>query len=204
MDEEIKSPVDVTPSKGMVTHKKIVQWTLLREDWLAQNLRRKKGDPPYNYKQLAAAHDVSYLRVRQVAAQQNWQGLLKERQRELEEQAQEHLKGVALFDEIEIRTRQATYARLASSLAEKKLRSLDEKRIAKMSIKDAIELMKLGLTEERQALGIGDTVRIPTGGSEHAKVLSDQQVFAVARRVMELRRHEDGSYGPDTVSTGTE
>ena len=174
------------------------KWALIREDYLAQNLRRAKEDPSYTLKQCAEAHGVSYQYIRKVASDQGWADMLRERADELRREALARMQGVALFDELEIRTRQATYARLASSLAYRKLQSLGEADVKALSIKEAIELMRIGLTEERQALGIGDVVRVPDGPrDDESRVLSDTQVFAVARRVLELRRNDDGSYGTD-------
>jgi len=175
-----------------------LRWAAIREDYIAQNMRREKGQPAYRLPQLAAAHKVNYHYLRQICGTQKWNAELKRRVEERTRAATETLKGVSLFNELEIRTRQATYARLASSLAHKKLLSIKDDDVKKLTIKDAIELLKIGLGEERQALGIGDTVRVPQTTEE--RVLSDSQLFAVARRVIELRQHDDGVYSTDASS----
>jgi hypothetical protein len=174
-----------------------LRWDAIREDYISQNLVRQKGQPAYTFRKLADAHKVSYNYLRQIAATQKWNDALKDRIEERKRQAVERIQGVALFDEIEIRTRQASYARLASSLAFKKLQSIKEKDVSKLSVKDAIELMKLGLSEERIALGIKDGSEPPPAADQ--RLLSDAQVFAVARRVIELKRGDDGSYGTDAA-----
>jgi hypothetical protein len=173
-----------------------VRWDVIREDYIAQNLVRAKGQPPYNLKALSAAHGISYHYIRQIAGTQKWNKLLKERVEERNRQAVEQITGVALFDEIEIRTRQATYARLASSIAHAKLNGLDQNDIKKLSVRDAIELLRIGLAEERTALGLDKGGTPPAQPEDRS--LSDQQVFAVARRVIEMRRGDDGSFSPET------
>jgi len=173
-----------------------LRWDAIREDYIAQNMARQKGQPAFTYKDTAAAHDVSYPYLRQIAAKQNWNRMLKQRVSERAKEVAERIQGVALFDEIEIRTRHATYARLASSLAHARLSGMKRDDIAKMSVKDAIELLRIGLTEERTSLGIKDGSQPPPQAEQ--RTLSDSQVFAVARRVIELKRGSDGSYGADT------
>ena len=172
-----------------------LRWEAIKEDYIAQNLTRAKGQPAFNLRKLAEAHGVSYHYVRQIAATQKWNKQLKERIEQRKQEAVANITGVALFDEIEIRTRQATYARLASSLAYQKLSEMTKEDIKKLSVRDAIELLRIGLTEERVALGIKDTGAPPPATEE--RQLSDQQVFAVARRVIELKRGQDGSYGTE-------
>ena len=174
-----------------------LRWEAIKEDYIAQNLTRAKGQPAFNLRKLAEAHNVSYHYVRQIAATQKWNKQLKERIEQRKQEAVASITGVALFDEIEIRTRQATYARLASSLAHQKLSGMTVEDIKKMSVRDAIELLRIGLTEERVALGIKDIGGTPPP-PEAERQLSDQQVFAVARRVIELKRGQDGSYGADS------
>lgn len=179
---------------SVVTIKGQKRWDLIGEDFIAQNLSRAKDDPPYTLKDCANAWGISYTLIRQMSSKHKWAVKLKERIETLRLATQERLQDVALFDELEIRTRQATYARMASSLAYKKLAGLDDKAIAKMSIKDAVELLKLGLGEERQALGIGESMRLSNPNGNGQPALSDGQVFAVARRVLEMRRTSDGTY----------
>lgn len=179
------------------------RWELIKEDWIAQNLRLMPGEPAYTLKQLAAAWGIAYVVIRQMSSKHKWGPQLKERLAKLQEETHARLHEVALFDEIEIRTRQATYARLASSIAFQKLQTLDEKAIKNMSVKDAVELLKIGLGEERQALGIGDVVATPKSPEDRA-VLSEKQVFAVARRVLEMRKQADGSYAQRDNADTTE
>lgn len=173
-----------------------LRWEAIKEDYISQNLVRQKGQPAYDLRKLAEAHKVSYHYLRQIAGKQKWNQQLKDRIEERKRKAVEAIQGVALYDEIEIRTRQASYARLASSLAYRKLQSIKDADVKKMSVKDAIELMKLGLAEERVALGLKDGSEPPPPADQ--RLLSDAQVFAVARRVIELKRGSDGSYSADT------
>lgn len=174
-----------------------LRWEGIKEDYISQNLVRQKGQPAFNFKDAAAAHKVSYHYLRQIAATQKWNQQLKERIEERKRTAIANIQNVSLYDEIEIRTRHASYARLASSLAYQKLNGLKKADIGKMSIKDAIELLKIGLSEERVALGIRDGSEPPPPAEQ--RTLSDTQVFAVARRVIELKRGDDGSYSPDAA-----
>ena len=200
-----KETSEAPQSTSVVAIKGQKRWDLMCEDFIAQNLRLTKDDPPYTLKDCAAAWGVSYPLLRQKAATQKWNIQLKERLERLRLEAQEKIQNIALFDEIEIRTRQATYARHASLIAYQKLKGLDEKAIAKMSIKDAVELLKIGLSEERQALGIGDTLRVPPAPGQGDKpVLNERQVFAVARRVLEMRKLDDGSYAERTEPEAAE
>jgi hypothetical protein len=171
------------------------QWEAVCEDYIAQNLVRGPGKP-YSLADCAKAHGLNYDWVRQVAARDKWKRKLKARVEEVKQKAVEQITEAAVFDEREVRVRQATVAKLASSLAYKRLAALTEKEIKELSISECIALIKVGLVEERQALGLGDVYTANTNNGQSGDQMSDAQVFAVARRVIQMKQNS-GVYSAD-------
>lgn len=160
-----------------------IKWAALRDDYIAQNLSRREDDPPYTLKRHAEIHDLNYTYLRARAGRERWSTLLKEELDKKRSEVMERIGESAIINEIEIRTRHCTYARKASSLAYERLNSMTAKDISKLSIRDAVDLLKLGLDEEKKALGLEDGAS--TGTKEGtSRVLTDAQVFAVARQVI--------------------
>lgn len=171
-----------------------VQFAMVREEYINRNMIRKPGDPAYSLLSVAKQYKVPYKKVREIAARERWSEELARRLEEKAKQLKVRMENATVFDEMEIRLRQMSYARLASSVAMKRIKALDKDEVPKMSIKDAIALLQLGLTEERLAAaevlgGLGGE-----GNSVGGGVLTAEQVFQVAKLIMDSRKGPDGVY----------
>ncbi len=127
-------------------------WIEIREEYIVQNLIA--SDNPLTLKRLALLYGISYGTVRNKAAIEGWNNLLDKRREDQAQSAIARLQDAKnVFDEVEVRVRQARMAQKMSALA---LTKLDTVKAEDLTVKEAIELAKLGLIEERKALGIGD------------------------------------------------
>lgn len=170
-----------------------VKFAIAKEDFIAQNLARQPGEPPYTLRQIAEVYNISYNYLRIIAAKEKWSTELEARLEDKKRQAGERIQRQAVLDEIEIRTRQATYARFASELAIRRLKLLDGKDIKQLSVRNAIELLKVGLAEERNVVMVGEPIQPPLEG-DAGPGLTDDQVFAVAARIIETHQNPSGVY----------
>jgi hypothetical protein len=98
-----------------------------------------------------------------MSSKQGWMNLLRERMTSHQQTTLDTLNTLVVVNEVEIRQRQARFAREAIDKAIEGLRTLDAK---KMSTKDAIGLLRVGLQEERRALGLIDKVTYETTSDE--------------------------------------
>lgn len=140
----------MSPSKKLHSPKG-VDWSVAKVDFLTQNLRREAGGKPYTLRDVAEKWGVSYGQVRNVAARDKWNQELAQQKEARAKAAVQSVQTYEQYNEAEIRSRQARYARLAMGKAMQKLNSVDP---AKLTVKEAIELLRLGLVEERKALGM--------------------------------------------------
>ena len=132
---------------------KPVDWSVAKLDYITENLHRAGRGDPYTLKDVAAKWGVSYGQARNIAGRDKWNAELAQREKERNNKALEKVQTYEQFNEAEIRSRQARYSRLAMGKAMQRLAALDP---ATLTVKEAIELLKLGLVEERKALGLPD------------------------------------------------
>jgi hypothetical protein len=144
------------------------KWSVIKLDYFQQNTK-----PGITHKftlgDLAKKHGLSYGHVRNVAGKEGWQAELDELMKDKPKLAIQATKQLAIVNEIEVRLRQATISRKA---IDKAIAALDLVPAEKLEVKDAINLLKLGLEQERKALGIPEDVRIevPKGDGEREAV----------------------------------
>lgn len=191
-------------SKGEVKfHPSKVDWARVREDYIVQNLDPNR-ERPYTLKEVAEKWHVSYGHVRNIASEQKWREQLREHaQKRADESIEEARKAIA-FDEAEIRVRQQKLARLAQALAGKKLQEIvnDPDLIAKMSPREATELLRIGLDQERNAVGLPReyaVTELPDTEDDKyesplVKMRRHQRMKVLGERLMELMQ-EDGPDG---------
>lgn len=175
---------------------------LAKEEYINRNLMRRPGEPVYTLRDLALDYGWSAEYVKQLSASGNWRDELVSREEKIREESKKRMNEIFIFDELEIRTRQISAARVASDIALRKLKSLipEDGSPPKISTKDAIALLKLGLEEERAAAmldegGLGELANPRNSASGAA--LSDEQIFRVARAIIDTRQGEDGEYRAD-------
>jgi len=135
--------------------------------------------------------------VRRQAAKDNWSTQLEERISKQSKEVAVRLEESTMFNELEVRVRHALQAKLMSDIGSKRLNMLTDEDIQKISLQDAVFLLRSGISEERKALGLDTESGEPGIAPVTARVLSDDQVFAVARRVTNMKKDENGVYSVD-------
>ena len=126
-------------------------------------------------------------------------GLLKDRQGEGTVLAKSAIQRSRIFNELEVRVRQATYGNLVQGKAVMRLNTIDP---AKLTIREAIDLMRMGVEMERKALAMPDHFIYAEGlGTEDEEFTSDK-ARAVFWEAIELLKQEDGTYAIDGDNSG--
>lgn len=121
--------------------------------YIRENL--KDGDTPYTLRMAAEEVGLSYDYVKLTSSQEKWRDQLKEIVTERMKEVTDATRTFAIYDEVAVRTRQAQFARLAQNKAILRIQALDPD---KLTVKEAIELLRLGLDQERRSLGMVDQV----------------------------------------------
>ncbi len=125
-------------------------WRTIKIDWLAKNLR--VGQKPFTLKQVATKWNVAYGTVKNKAYRDGWRGQLADFISDRDKRSLKEVRNRAMWDETEVRLRQAGMARVATAKALKYIKASD------LSPNQAITLLKLALEQERRALGIPDVM----------------------------------------------
>ena len=125
-------------------------WRTIKIDWLDKNLR--VGQKPFTLKQVATKWNVAYGTVKNKAYRDGWRGQLADFISDRDKRSLKEVRNRAMWDETEVRLRQARMARVAMAKALKYIKASD------LSPNQAITLLELGLEQERRALGIPDVM----------------------------------------------
>lgn len=132
--------------------KQTIDWEKVKTDYIRENLRPDKEES-FSLKQLSVRWKIAYKTIRNMASKEKWNQHLQDKIAEQNSKVIEKIQDNEIINEVEIRLRQASIAR---KLQEKAIRRLESVSPEKLSIKEAIELVKLGMVEERKALGLPD------------------------------------------------
>ena len=131
-----------------------VSWKQLKADWLSRNLDPTREEK-YTLKDVALEYSLSYNHVKKMASQNDWTKTLKTCKAQIEaEAAKKFIEGLAV-SEADIRLRQH---KVSAAMIEKAFAALQAIDPATISTKDATQLMRLGLTQERAAVGLADRI----------------------------------------------
>ncbi len=125
-------------------------WRTIKIDWIAKNLR--VGQKRFTLKQVAKKWNVAYGTVKNKAYRDGWRGQLADSISDRDKRSLKEVRDRAMWDETEVRLRQARMARVAMAKALKYIKASD------LSLNQAFRLLKLGLEQERRALGIPDVM----------------------------------------------
>ncbi len=178
-------------SKEKGPRKSDVEWTKIRTRFITENLRSDRTTP-YTLHDVAKDYNLQHGTVRNRSAKEKWRDELIDAVREKAEIDIKAVKEATSFDEAEVRHRQSQYARMAQARAVMRLQALDP---SELSIREAIDLLKLGMNEERSALGLpneyiaeseSDNLESPMAKAERysrLKGLGDQLEAFIARKV---------------------
>ncbi len=148
--------------------KKNINWEVVYLHWLTENLRIDR-ESPYLYKELAKKFNIAEKTVRIHAGKGKWQEKLNEKILEQQQQIISKVQEKEIISEVEIRQRQAQLARKLIEKAMVKINSISPK---DLTIKQAIELVKLGMIEERKALGLPDKYEVTNLNKKSGDFLS--------------------------------
>jgi len=189
-NEKPNSRYDMTAKKKKGT-KTVVQWDIIEQDYFNQNLAiahkfTKEGAPldldytllikkGFNLKHVAEKYGLALGTVRNKASDYHWRDRLRNKIAEINENTADEAKEVLELDITSVRKRQATMARLAASKAAVRLQDLNVK---ELSVPDLINMLKMGLEQERKALGIPDKVDV-----RHEFPLEDGEFPTVADHI---------------------
>jgi hypothetical protein len=133
----------------------VTPWRAMKQKYMEKNLD-PSSEVPYTLKQLAEDHSLKYGTVRVRANDEGWVKELKARQEEVEKTGMEMVQSQAEFSEFEVRARHANISKYLQNKGMEKLRSLSDQQVKHMSIRDATEMVKLGIEMERKSVGIKD------------------------------------------------
>ncbi len=124
-------------------------WRTIKTDWIAKNLR--VGQKPFTLKQVAKKWGVAYGTVKNKAYRDGWRGQLADSISDRDKRSLKEVRARAMWDETEVRLRQARVARAAMAKALKAIIQIKQK---DLTVSMATRMLKMGLEQERRALGI--------------------------------------------------
>jgi hypothetical protein len=157
-------------------------WLLMREEWMESHIQKK----PLNFRELAERHGMSWAVVRNKASKDKWIEQLEKRLAAFDIEVAERMKAAAsavteklqqefIGNELEIRKRHAHVARGIQTKAVNRIATIP---VDDMKLSDAIALLKLGMDEERRAMGMPADYKAPSeAGKLHPeyKSVAEQQ-----------------------------
>ncbi len=176
-------------------------WDYLREEWINQNLVDR--DEPYTLKMLAEDHSLDYSYLQNKSAKEGWMGLLKDRREEAGGLSRNAIERSKIFNELEVRVRQATYGNLAQSKAAVRLNNVSPE---DLTIREAIDLMRLGSELERKALAMPDHFIYAESTGLKEEEFTSEKAKTIFRKVIDLLEQDDGTFAldDDTDTTSDE
>jgi len=149
-----------------------------------------QNEKPYTLRKVADAWGLQYGTVRNHASNDGWNEELQtaaaKQSAEVVKIAQDHF----IYDEVEIRRRQANIAKFAMAKAVERLRNLT---LNELSPREAIELLRLGLVEERKALGMPEKYEFATLNDDEADFTIGKAQGLISQ-IIGLIENKDGEY----------
>lgn len=178
-------------------------WDSLRGEWINQNLVDR--EEPYTLKMLAEDHSLDYSYLQNKSAKEGWMGLLKDRREEAGGLSKNAIERSRVFNELEVRVRQATYGNLAQSKAAVKLNNISPE---DLTIREAIDLMRLGAELERKALAMPDHFVYAESTGLKEEEFTSEKAKTIFKKVINMLEQDDGTFAieedGDTNTTSDE
>ena len=131
-----------------------INWKKIKADFFAQNLDPMRAKD-FTFKDVALKYDLVYDTVRKRAVKEKWNFYLKKLQDKIQASTEKKMVESFTITEVELRLRQQ---RVSSSMIEKAFAALEAIDPTTISTKDATNLMRLGLTQEREAVGLAQKI----------------------------------------------
>ena len=129
-----------------------VDWAKVKSDYITENIKQGK-DKSFTLKDLSIRWNIPYKTIRNRSSKEGWNEQLQQKLQEQHAAVVNKVSEVEVLNEVEIRTRQTAITRV---VLDKALRRLEMVPAEDLTKREAIELLKLGLTEERKAAGLAD------------------------------------------------
>ena len=129
---------------------KQIDWHLVKTDYFVENLHQDKGKP-FTLKDLSVRWKIAYKTVRNRASEDGWNDELRDKIAEQQIKILQKVQQQEIETEADVRQRQAQVARY---LVDKALLRLVTVAPEDLTKREAIELAKFALGEERKALSI--------------------------------------------------
>ncbi len=188
-------------AKDVKKSAKVFEWSMIREWWINRNLLAIDNQA-VTLTDVAEHFEISYNSVRNRCKTEGWKKLLEERMKwrdeavtqQLMDQSKKAIEQVSeqdINDEVKVRTRHTKLARLAQKKALDKLNSIDAK---DLSVRDAIALMKLGIDEERKALGFADKYEIEHKGEINLNNFTMESAHRVIEEIIDMVENDGGVF----------
>lgn len=159
-----------------------VDWNLVREDYFARNLRSGRTARS-TLKEVAVTWGVPYKTVRNRASSEKWSEQLRDRTVQHATAVATRLHREDVVDETVVRLRHAKTARLAVDKAFARLATIDPD---ELTVREVVELLRLGLVEERKALGLPEQFEMSGTATREATVVSVEERKDRYRRLATL------------------
>lgn len=166
-------------------------WDEIKDTWILSHLDGR----PLTHVQLAEKYGSSVFAISSRSSKYKWADELKIKSQEKADFLAGQLRGASELaiagvqqelatNEIAVRTKHATISRALQARAMKVLTSIDLKQI---TAKDALLMLKIGLEEERKALGLPDVfVRTENNNTTHPEYKPLVQQFDQHREVQAM------------------
>lgn len=136
--------------------KKVINWAAVYLHWLTENLRIDRKSP-YLYKDLAKKFDIAEKTIRTHASKGKWQNKLNEKLLEQKQEIISKVQKQEVYSEAEIRRNQAE---ISQKMIDKAIIKLESILPQELTVKQAVELVKIGMVEQRKALGLPDKYEV--------------------------------------------
>jgi len=152
---KINTAIPATPAKPKPDYKgNRAFWKATKAEYLAKNLDPDR-EKDWSYKDVALHYSIPYETVADQAKRHRWGPTLRECQAELEIHANEKMVKALAISEADIRIRQQ---KAAERLIKKAMAGIEHLDPSKMEAKDLLNMARLGLTQERAAVGLADRI----------------------------------------------
>jgi hypothetical protein len=154
-------------------------WKAIKEEFVTLKL----NGSPITLKEFGAKRGIAYQFIRVKASTGKWTKAIEERQSEIETRVSEQMvqrsadaisavRQSLASDEAEVRER---HAKIARGMQGKAVKRLNEIPISELSPREAIDMLRIGMEQERRALGIPEEHRMEVNG--HVIVSREQEIF---------------------------
>lgn len=178
-------------------------WELVKHIFIHRNLNADLT-MPVTYAHLAAEFGISESAIKYHAAKEKWTDLLASLRKERESVVKAMHRVYEVIPEMQVRARQAEFARVAAQKALERIQDLDAQ---KLTVKEAVLLLRLGLQEERRAMGIPDVlpqgpnmdqppINGDEGGTVEQAVRDHEEIKSLGMSLMDFAKRRLGNLPP--------